>query len=136
MVFEYEPVAAAYSYERTLDRDELILIGDFGGGGLENAIARDTLGWTRIVVPRHPYPIAPGLMLSQSRTVMRRQAGPAPVAEEAATAAEIAPALPPEAQRPAATIIRPAPAPLPTPTPDLPKLVETLVGAPDYLAHK
>ena len=32
IVFEYEPVAAAYSYERTLDRDELILIGDFGGG--------------------------------------------------------------------------------------------------------
>ena len=32
IVFEYEPVAAAYSYEQTLDRDELILIGDFGGG--------------------------------------------------------------------------------------------------------
>jgi hypothetical chaperone protein len=32
IVFEYEPVAAAYSYERTLTRDELILIGDFGGG--------------------------------------------------------------------------------------------------------
>jgi hypothetical chaperone protein len=32
IVFEYEPVAAAYSYERTLERDELILIGDFGGG--------------------------------------------------------------------------------------------------------
>jgi hypothetical chaperone protein len=32
IVFEYEPVAAAYSYEQTLERDELILIGDFGGG--------------------------------------------------------------------------------------------------------
>jgi len=32
VVFEFEPVAAAYSYERTLERDELILIGDFGGG--------------------------------------------------------------------------------------------------------
>jgi hypothetical chaperone protein len=32
IVFEYEPVAAAYSYEQTLQRDELILIGDFGGG--------------------------------------------------------------------------------------------------------
>src|SRR5437667_1324971 len=32
IVFEYEPVAAAYSYERTLQKDELILIGDFGGG--------------------------------------------------------------------------------------------------------
>jgi hypothetical chaperone protein len=27
-----EPVAAAYAYEATLDHDELILIGDFGGG--------------------------------------------------------------------------------------------------------
>jgi hypothetical chaperone protein len=30
--FEMEPVAAAYTYESTLDHDELILIGDFGGG--------------------------------------------------------------------------------------------------------
>ncbi len=30
--FEMEPVAAAYSYESTLDHDELILVGDFGGG--------------------------------------------------------------------------------------------------------
>jgi hypothetical chaperone protein len=30
--FEYEPVAAAYYYESTLDHDELIIIGDFGGG--------------------------------------------------------------------------------------------------------
>jgi hypothetical chaperone protein len=29
---EYEPVAAAYHYERRLDHDELILIADFGGG--------------------------------------------------------------------------------------------------------
>lgn len=32
VVFEYEPVAAAYSYEQSLEKDELILIGDFGGG--------------------------------------------------------------------------------------------------------
>src|SRR6201991_782594 len=32
VAFEMEPIAAAYSYESTLDRDELILIGDFGGG--------------------------------------------------------------------------------------------------------
>ncbi len=32
IAFELEPVAAAYQYERTLDHDELILIGDFGGG--------------------------------------------------------------------------------------------------------
>ncbi len=30
--FELEPVAAAYAYEATLDHDELVLIGDFGGG--------------------------------------------------------------------------------------------------------
>ena len=30
--FEMEPVAAAYAYESTLAHDELIMIGDFGGG--------------------------------------------------------------------------------------------------------
>ena len=30
--FELEPVAAAFSYESSLDHDELILVGDFGGG--------------------------------------------------------------------------------------------------------
>ena len=30
--FELEPVAAAHYYESTLDHDELILVGDFGGG--------------------------------------------------------------------------------------------------------
>jgi len=32
IVFECEPVAAAYEYERRLDHDELIVIADFGGG--------------------------------------------------------------------------------------------------------
>ena len=32
VAFAYEPVAAAYEYERGLDHDELVLIGDFGGG--------------------------------------------------------------------------------------------------------
>jgi hypothetical chaperone protein len=32
VAFEMEPIAAAYAYEATLDHDELILIGDFGGG--------------------------------------------------------------------------------------------------------
>ncbi|KAB7741576.1 Hsp70 family protein [Parvibaculum sedimenti] len=30
--FEFEPVAAAYAYEAGLNQDELVLIGDFGGG--------------------------------------------------------------------------------------------------------
>jgi hypothetical chaperone protein len=40
IVFEYEPVAAAYSYEQKLDRDELILIGDFGGGTSDFCVLR------------------------------------------------------------------------------------------------
>ncbi len=32
VVFEYEPVGAAWHYESQLDHDELVLIADFGGG--------------------------------------------------------------------------------------------------------
>jgi hypothetical chaperone protein len=38
--FEFEPVAAAYAYEATLDHDELILIGDFGGGTSDFSLLR------------------------------------------------------------------------------------------------
>ncbi len=38
--FELEPVAAAYHYESTLDHDELILIGDFGGGTTDFSLLR------------------------------------------------------------------------------------------------
>ena len=38
--FEYEPVAAARFYEETLDHDELILIGDFGGGTSDFSLLR------------------------------------------------------------------------------------------------
>jgi hypothetical chaperone protein len=38
--FELEPVAAAYYYESTLDHDELILIGDFGGGTSDFSLVR------------------------------------------------------------------------------------------------
>jgi hypothetical chaperone protein len=40
VTFEYEPVAAAYHYESTLDHDELILIGDFGGGTSDFSLLR------------------------------------------------------------------------------------------------
>src|SRR4051812_37874829 len=40
VVFEYEPVAAAYFYESTLDHDELLLIGDFGGGTSDFSLLR------------------------------------------------------------------------------------------------
>lgn len=38
--FELEPVAAASAYEATLDREELILIGDFGGGTSDFSLLR------------------------------------------------------------------------------------------------
>jgi hypothetical chaperone protein len=38
--FELEPVAAARYYESTLDHDELILIGDFGGGTSDFSLIR------------------------------------------------------------------------------------------------
>lgn len=40
VTFEYEPVAAAYYYASTLDHDELILIGDFGGGTSDFSLLR------------------------------------------------------------------------------------------------
>jgi len=38
--FEMEPVAAAHYYESTLQQDELILIGDFGGGTSDFSLIR------------------------------------------------------------------------------------------------
>ena len=38
--FELEPVAAAYQYETQLDHDELVLIGDFGGGTSDFTLAQ------------------------------------------------------------------------------------------------
>jgi hypothetical chaperone protein len=38
--FELEPVAAAFAYEATRNRDELILIGDFGGGTSDFSLLR------------------------------------------------------------------------------------------------
>jgi hypothetical chaperone protein len=40
VVFEYEPVAAAYYYESRLDHDELVLIADFGGGTSDFSLVR------------------------------------------------------------------------------------------------
>ena len=40
VVFEYEPVAAAYFYEASLDHDELVLIADFGGGTSDFSLMR------------------------------------------------------------------------------------------------
>jgi hypothetical chaperone protein len=40
VTFEFEPVAAAYQYETQLDHDELVLIGDFGGGTSDFTLAQ------------------------------------------------------------------------------------------------
>ena len=50
--FELEPVAAAYQYETQLDHDELVLIGDFGGGTSDFTLAR--LGPGRRKSSRNP----------------------------------------------------------------------------------
>ncbi len=38
--FEFEPIGAAYHYEATLKNDELIVIGDFGGGTSDFSLLR------------------------------------------------------------------------------------------------
>ena len=38
--FAMEPVAAAYAYESTIDHDETLLIGDFGGGTTDFSLVR------------------------------------------------------------------------------------------------
>lgn len=38
--FEFEPVAAAYSYEASLSKDELLLVADFGGGTTDFTLVR------------------------------------------------------------------------------------------------
>lgn len=40
ITFSYEPVGAAWHYESRLDRDELVLIGDFGGGTSDFTLIR------------------------------------------------------------------------------------------------
>ncbi len=40
VVFELEPVAAAYGYQLRLDHEELVLIGDFGGGTSDFTLVR------------------------------------------------------------------------------------------------
>ncbi len=40
VAFEYEPVGAACAYESTLDHEELVLIGDFGGGTSDFSLLR------------------------------------------------------------------------------------------------
>jgi hypothetical chaperone protein len=40
VIFEYEPIAAAYHYEETATREELVLVADIGGGTSDFSIIR------------------------------------------------------------------------------------------------
>ena len=71
--FEFEPVAAAYQYETQLDHDELVLIGDFGGGTSDFTLAR--LGPGRKATGEHPVVGTSGVAIAgdtfDSRIMMR-----------------------------------------------------------------
>lgn len=71
--FELEPVAAAYQYETQLDHDELVLIGDFGGGTSDFTLAR--LGPSRRNSGRSPVVGTSGVPIAgdtfDSRVMMR-----------------------------------------------------------------
>lgn len=54
VLFEFEPVGAAYFYETTLAADELVLIGDFGGGTSDFTILE----------------VGPGLKHKSERTIL------------------------------------------------------------------
>jgi hypothetical chaperone protein len=51
VVFEYEPIAAAYYYERSLDHDETVLVADFGGGTSDFCLVRLGPGRSRLNRP-------------------------------------------------------------------------------------
>lgn len=38
--FQFEPIAAAFDYERTIDREEIVLVADIGGGTSDFSIVR------------------------------------------------------------------------------------------------
>ena len=71
--FEFEPVAAAYQYETQLDHDELVLIGDFGGGTSDFTLAQ--LGPGRKQSGKHPVIGTSGVAIAgdtfDSRIMMR-----------------------------------------------------------------
>src|SRR5690349_19759291 len=71
--FELEPVAAAYQYETQLDHDELVLIGDFGGGTSDFTLAQ--LGPGRKQDSRSPVVGTSGVAIAcdtfDSRIMMR-----------------------------------------------------------------
>jgi hypothetical chaperone protein len=92
VTFELEPVAAAYGYQQRLDHEELVLIGDFGGGTSDFTLVRiDPAGSTILGVDgvalagdafdarliRHV--AAPGLGLGSERRTAFGQVLPVPL---------------------------------------------------------
>ena len=55
---QYEPIAAAYHYESTIDREQTILVFDFGGGTLDISVLRVGDPKTRAVLATGGVPIA------------------------------------------------------------------------------
>lgn len=55
---QYEPIAAAYHYESTIDREQNVLIFDFGGGTLDLSVLRVGNPKTRKVLATGGVPIA------------------------------------------------------------------------------
>jgi len=51
VVFEYEPIAAAYHYESGLDSDQTVLVADFGGGTSDFCLIRLGPGRARLNRP-------------------------------------------------------------------------------------
>jgi len=64
--FEFEPIAAACYYERTLDHDETVLVADFGGGTSDFCLVR--LGPNRAGMsnPQEVWPVTPSTAASSS----------------------------------------------------------------------
>lgn len=56
--FQYEPIAAAYSYETTLDKPQNVLVFDFGGGTLDITVMRLGDAKNRQVLATGGIPIA------------------------------------------------------------------------------
>ena len=56
--FEREPIAAAYSYETTIDKEQNVLVFDFGGGTLDLTVMRLGNPKTRAVLATGGIPVA------------------------------------------------------------------------------